>query len=209
MINNHVINNCEQVKLLGITLDNDLTFNMHISKLCKKASQKVHALSRVCHYMTISQRRIIMKAFIESQFGYCPLVLMLHSRTLNLRINKIHERALRLVYNDSITTFKELLRLDKSFTIHERNVQSLAIEVFKVVHNLSPEIMREVFVLKQSQKYCSRQIFDTRNVRTISYLGIKIWAIILPDIKSISDILIFKRKIRLWKPENVKLMSRV
>ena len=104
----------------------------------------------------------------------------------------------------SKSTFKELLRLDKSFTIHERNVQSLAIEVFKVVHNLSPEIMREVFVLKQSQKYCSRQIFDTRNVRTVhngietlSYLGIKIWAIIHPDIKSVSDILIFKRKIRL------------
>ena len=140
MINNHVINNSEQVKLLGITLDNDLTFNIHVSKLCKKASQKVHALSRVCHYMTISQRRITLKAFIESQFGYCPLVSMLHSRTLNLRINKIHERALRLVYNDSISTFKELLRLDKSFTIHERNVQSLAIEGFKVVHNLSPEM---------------------------------------------------------------------
>ena len=132
MINNHVINNSEQVKLLGITLDNDLTFNMHVSKLCKKASQKVHALSRVCHYMTISQRRIIMKAFIESQFGYCPLVCMLHSRTLNLRINKIHERALRLVCNDSISTFKELLRLDKSFTIQERNVQSLAIEVSRL-----------------------------------------------------------------------------
>ena len=87
-----------------------------------------------------------MKAFIDSQFGYCPLVRVLHSRTLNLRINKIHERALRFVYNDSISTFKELLRLDKSFTIHGRNVQSLAIEVFKVVHNLSPEIMREVFV---------------------------------------------------------------
>ena len=77
MINNNVKNNSEQVKLLGITLDNDLTFNMHVSKLCKKASQKVHALSRVCHYMTISQRRIIVKAFIESQFGYCPLVWML------------------------------------------------------------------------------------------------------------------------------------
>ena len=181
---------------------------MHVSKLCKKASQKVHALSRVCHYMTISQRRIIMKAFIESQFGYCPLVWMLHSRTLNLCINKLHERALRLVYNDSISTIKELLQLDKSFTIHERNVQSLAIEVFKVVHNLSPEIMREVFVLKQSQKYCSRQIFDTRNVgtlhngiETLSYLDLKIWAIIPPDIKSISDILIFKRKTRLWKPD--------
>ena len=68
--------------------------------------------------------------------------------------------------------------------------------------------LREVFVLKQSQKYSSRQIFDTRNVRTVhngietlSYPGLKIWAIIPPEIKSRSDILIFKRKIRLWKPD--------
>ena len=85
-----------------------------------------------------------MKAFIESQFGYCPLAWMLHSRTLNTRINRIYERALRLVYNDYISTFSELLKLDNSFTVHERNIQTLAIEVFKVVHNLSPEIMSGV-----------------------------------------------------------------
>ena len=112
-----------------------------------------------------------MKAFIESQFGCCPLVRVLHSRTLNTRINNIHGRALRLVYNDSTSTFKESLRLDKSFTIHERNVQSLAVEIFKVIHDLSPEIMREVFV--PYQVYCSRQMFDTGTVRTV-HNGIEI-----------------------------------
>ena len=79
---------------------------------------------------------------------------------------------------------------------------------FEIIFGVPQFLMREVFVLKQSQKYCSRQIFDTRNVRTVhngietlTYLGIKIWAIIPPDIKSISDILIFKRKIRLRKPD--------
>ena len=207
-IDSFVIPNQEHVKLLGITLDNKLTFDKHVSKLCRTASQKVHALSRICKHMGISQRRVIMKAFIESQFSYCPLVWMMHSRNLNNRINKIHERALRLVYDDCEKTFAELLVLDDSFTIHERNIQSLAIELFKVIHNLSPEIMSEVFVVKSNLLYCSGQTFETRNVRTvynglgtISFLGPKIWALVPPDMKKIEDVSDFKRKIRRWKPE--------
>ena len=70
--------------------------------------------------MSLEKRRTLMKAFIESQFNYCPLICMLHSRTLNNKINRIHKRALRTVY-------PELLDKDGSFTIHQRNVQSLAI----------------------------------------------------------------------------------
>ena len=118
----------------------------------QQASQKVHALSSVCPYMNINKRRTIMKAFIESEFGYCPLVWMLHSCTLNTHIDIVDDRALRLAYNDYISTFSELLKLDNSFTVHERNIQTLAIELFKVVHNLSPEIMREVFILAANVK---------------------------------------------------------
>ena len=53
LIDNHKILNCEHVKLLRITTDNGLTFNLHVSKLCKKASQKLHALSRVCYHTVI------------------------------------------------------------------------------------------------------------------------------------------------------------
>ena len=77
---------CEDsVKLLGITLDNKLNFGTHVSNLCKKASQKLHALARISNFMSRDKLRILMKAFIESQFGYCPLTWMFHSRTLNKR----------------------------------------------------------------------------------------------------------------------------
>ena len=91
--------------------------------------------------MNLKQSKILMKTFILSHFGYCPLVWMLHSRKLNNRINRIHERALRLVYKDNVSSFDELLKMDNSFTIHERNIQSLAIELYKVVNRLSPKII--------------------------------------------------------------------
>ena len=81
------------VKLLGVTIDNKLNFDEHITKLCKKASQEIHALARISNFMSQEKLCIIMKAFIESQFGYCPLIWRFHSRTLNNRINRLHERA--------------------------------------------------------------------------------------------------------------------
>ena len=81
--------------------------------------------------MNLAQHTLIMNAFIFSQFGYCPLVWMFHSRKLNNRINNIHERALRIVYRDYKSTFKQLLKQNKSVSIHQRNLQILATEIFK------------------------------------------------------------------------------
>ena len=72
-----------------------------------------------------------MKAIICSQFGYCPLVLIFHSRKINNHINSVHERALRVVYRDYNATFSQLLSKDKSVTIKQRNLQLLPTEIFK------------------------------------------------------------------------------
>ena len=105
-----VIECSSSVKLLGVIIENNLKFNERVSNLCKKASQKLHALARISIYMCQGKLRILMKASIESQFGYCPLVWMFHSRDLNNRINRLYERALRLVYKNNNLTFEELLK---------------------------------------------------------------------------------------------------
>ena len=87
-----------------------------------------------------------MKAFIASKFGYCPLVWMFHRKKLNSRVNKLHERALRIVYEDYASLLIELLKKDNSTTTHNRNIQLLATELFKVKNGLYPLFKNEIFV---------------------------------------------------------------
>ena len=90
----------------------------HILSLCKKVNRKLHALSRVSKYMTLNKCRILMRSFIISQFNYRPLIGMIENRGLNDKINRIHERALRIVYDDYIFSFEDLLSKDKSVTLN-------------------------------------------------------------------------------------------
>ena len=207
-IDGHTIPASNSVKLLGVEIDNNLDFNQHVSNICKKVSNKIHALRRVSHYMSKDKLRIIMKAFIESQFGYCPLVWMFHSRTLNNRINALHEKALRLVYKNSMLSFEDLLSLDNSFTIHHRNLQKLATEMFKIKNKLSPTFMNKVFS-DSTNPYNLRNApdFGTSNVHTvyngtetISFRGPKTWSLVPEQIKNATSLLEFKTKIKYWKP---------
>ena len=84
-------------EFLGVS---ELTFHDHITRLCSKANQKLSALAQVSKYMTLQKRHLLMSSYITSQFNYCPLVWMIHNRKLKKEINKVHERALRIVYGD-------------------------------------------------------------------------------------------------------------
>ena len=101
-IDNHTIISENKIELLGIILDSKLFWR----SLCKKVSQKL----RIAPYMCLEKRKTVMKAYIASRFGYCLLVGMFHSRSLNSKINSLHERALRITYGDKSFSFENLLK---------------------------------------------------------------------------------------------------
>ena len=116
-------------KLLGILTDRDLSFDEHIKSLYRKAGQKLNALARISNYLTPDQKRLLLNSIIKSQFSYCPLISMFCSRSLNNLINRIQERALRLIHNDHVSTFQDILETAKEKTIHQNNLESLAKEI--------------------------------------------------------------------------------
>ena len=115
------ISNSKCEKLLGFHIDKKLTFEPHVRYLCKKASQKLNAFAGTAWCLKFDPRRLLFNAFITSQFSYAPVVWMFHNRKLNNYINRIHERALKVVYQDHNSTFEELLAKDSSFKIHCHN----------------------------------------------------------------------------------------
>ena len=148
-----------------------------------------------------------MKSFIISQFNYCPLIWMMHKRGLNNKINHIQERALRIVYNDYSSTFEDLLNKDKSVTIHQRNLQQLSTEIFKVKIGIAPIIMNEIFTFVENNTYNLRSgmhlsrvnVHSTQNgTESIGNLGAKIWNLIPAHIKDLKALSTFKNPIKKW-----------
>ena len=197
-ISNYTIINRDKEKLLEV--------------LCSKGYQKLFAFSRVSLYMSLNQRRMIMESFFMSPLGYCPLIWMSSNRILNNNINRIHERALRIVCRDKKSNFKELLEKDYSIAVHVKNLQVLVTEMYRVQNNCSPEIMNKVFPLNEPFYECDlRKTSDfaawrIKTVRyeskSLSYLGSKLWNILPDEYKKIQAVKDFKAKIRSWAPEN-------
>ena len=120
----------------------------------------------------------------------------------------MHERALRITYKDKSSTFQELLEKGNSVSIHHRNVQKLAIEIYKVLHGSSPPILHDIFVpvsrpynFRRNDTLQRRRVNSVRHgTESVSFLGPKIWDLVPSDIILWQSLSIFKRKIKKWVP---------
>ena len=91
------------------------------------------------------RKKTLHNSYIESLFEYGSLVWMFCTRTENNRINRLHERVLRIIYDDCCSTFEELLKKDGAVTIHVRNIRKVAVEMYKVFHGIAPEVIMDLF----------------------------------------------------------------
>ena len=161
--------------------------------------------------MRLSKRKLLMNAFFTSRFSYCPLIWMCHSRSNNRKMNMLHERCLRIIYNDQQSSFTELMNKDNSVSIHIRNIQTLAVEMFRFYNGLSPPLMSNMFKLKVEYSYNLRQVSEFsrpmvksvyHGIESISLLGPKIWDLLPEKLKNIDNLEHFKKEIKTWTPVN-------
>ena len=215
------------VKLLGLIIDSELTFNNYVQMICKKASQKLTAIVRLANIISEKKRKVLLKTFFESQFSYCPLLWMFCSRKLNSKINRLHERALRIAYADYVSSFEELLAKDDSVTIHQRNLKVLAVEMYKISQGISPKFMNDL-VEEFDTKYHTRSRYGVEldeggNVKCLNkklyyrpqksntssfglesfrWLGPKIWELIPDDLKNTKNLATFKSALKKLNIDN-------
>ena len=197
-----------KVELLGITIDRQMNFESHMAKLIAKANNKLSVLTRMINFLDFPKRRILLKSFFESQFNYCSLAWMFHGRGTNNKINHLHERALRMVYNEYEISFEELLLRDNSFTVHENNIKKLMVELYKVVNGLSSQIFCELFTksnINNNLRVTSE--FALPTIRTehygrnsLTYFGPLIWRSLPIEIKNSESLTKFQTLIKRWKP---------
>ena len=152
---------------------------------------------------------------VKSQLNYCLIVSMFFPRSSSNLINKVQERALRITYNDQLTDFKSLLSNHNEITIHQRNLQVLMTEIYKIINHIAPPIMSSLFEIRENTHNTRYfQVLSNESRRTINY-GLEtiyyrapfLWANLPSEYKLANSLNIFKRKIKNWKGENCPCRS--
>ena len=197
------------VKLLGIYIDNKLNFDQHISKIVKKANSKIAVIKRSFRFLTQFKKKLLLNSFVQSQFSFAPLVWMLHSKRATGKINVLHFRMLKILYNDTESSFQQLLAKDNNFTVHETNIQKLMVEMYKAKSQIGPSLLQDIF---RNPNYKGPNLrngkdFKKPNIKTqkygeksLEYFGTLIWNLLPKDLKEAESIDKFKSLIKSWKP---------
>ena len=152
------------------------------------------------------KKRLLFNTVMKSHFNYCPLIWIFSSRRSNNLINRIHKRSLRTVYNDTSSLF-QLLQRNRSVSIHHKNIQTLTTEVFKVVNNICPPIMKTFcdfrenrYNIRKFQEMKQQKVRTVRyGVETALYRAPQLWSLVPADLKSLPNVNLFKSKIKHWE----------
>ena len=156
-----------------------------------------------------------MKAFVTSQFQYCPLVWVFHSRKMNSKINRLHEWALRIAYKDYTSTSIALLEKDKSVTLLEKILQLLMIKMFKTANNSNPSFIDEIvpqrsiiYNLRNTNTFSLPMIHTVNHgIEAIRYRGQRIWHSLPQEIKNSNSVEQLKNKIKSWSNRRLRLQT--
>ena len=130
----------DHVELLGITIDKHLAFKKHTESLCWNANYKLHALRRMRKYLAVEKAKLLGNAFIDSQSNSAYITWMLFQKNLYLKIEKIHHKTLRIIYQSN-ASHRDLIECNGSTSFHQRHLQFLLTKTYKSIVTTNPIFM--------------------------------------------------------------------
>ena len=188
---------------LGITIDNKLVFKKHIENLCRTAQYKLPALTRIRKYLTLDKAILLGNTFINSQFNYAPLIWMFSRKTLYHKIEKIHQKALKVIYQFE-ESYENLLLESSSVSVNQKNLRFLVTEIYKSTTQINPEFMWPYFTYnnisynlrKGPILYLPSTHSTYYGTNSVNFRGSLVWNNLSRDIKSSKSLSEFKIKIK-------------
>ena len=202
------------VNLLGIDIDFKLNFNKHISILCKKSAGQLNAICRMGKYVGETEKKVLIQSFVHANFNYCPLVWFFTSPESLRKIERIQERALRIVFNDFNSDNHILLTKAQKTTFLIKQHKNLAIEIFKTLKNLNPGYMKDIFTKNENPYNLRNNIRHENDLLnqsfkaftygecSLRFLGPRIWNALPTEIKNAKSLNVFKTLINTWDGPN-------
>ena len=203
-----ILDPTDNIKLLGVSIDKELNFGKHIEHLLTKAAKQINVLSRLSHNLTVECKLKILDAFIMSNFSYCSLIYHNCTVTNSRNLEHLLKRALRFVYLDFSSDYKQLLAKSKRSPLYVSRLRTLLITVHKILHNACPPVDRNLFTvqdlpynLRNSMMLVQPQHKTSRyGYQSLRYQG-PMWYNKLNDQVKLLDFDDFRTYVMTWEPE--------
>ena len=205
-INNDTITSSKEVTLLGITIDNKLSFNTHISNICKNAANQLNAIKRLQTHFSMQTKREMAQTFALCHFNYCPLVWHFCGNANIHKMEKIQERTLRFILDDYTSNYDDILEKSGKSTLYLNRVRIMAQEVYKSINDLSPKYTKEILSNRFS-KYPTRRPLDLYvpkvnqvkfGYRSYTFEAPSVWNTLPLEIRKADNYKLFKKLISSW-----------
>ena len=141
------------VKLLGVQIDSELNFNLHIANICRSATNQLNSLIGLKNFLGFQEKKVLINIYFYSNFNYCPLVWMFsHAKSLK-KVEALQKRALPFLYDDYNSPSEEILKKSGKFCMEFNRLRYLCIEIYKTISNINPSFMKQIFQLRETNRF--------------------------------------------------------
>ena len=205
-IGDKIIKASSSVKLLGVQIDDQLNFNLHISNICRSAANQLNALIRLKRFLAFEEKKTLINIYFYSNFNYCPLAWMFSSSKSLNKVESLQKRALPFFCDNYDSSYEFILKLAGKTTVNVAKLTSLCVDIFKTLNNINLAFMNEIFDFRKTNRTVRNQcklnlevlIINqvTFGAESIRYPGSKIWNSLPFHIKSSESRTTFKRIIK-------------
>ena len=208
VLDGNTITSSDHVKLLGVSIDNRLSFTSHVSNCCRQASAQLNALFRLGSALNFKQKKALIDSFITANFSYCPLVWHFCSAKSSQKIESIFKRSLHFLFSDFNSSYEELLVKANRPSMNVYRLRVLCMEIYKTINNMNPSFMSDIFIKNSSER--NQRSFNQNNLdhyranqvrfgqKSIKALGPRIWNCLPASIKNAENFETFTKLIKNW-----------